>query len=117
MLATRFPMPKPLIPYFLIGLLFLAQFLSAQKKGDPDQGNEIFDEQCSSCHSAYSDERKKGPSLKGLFAKDKLESNGMPATESNIREKIAIGGKGMPAFKESFSAADQADLIAYLKTL
>lgn len=86
-------------------------------KGDPDQGNEIFDEHCASCHSAYSDERKRGPALKGLFSKEKLESNGKPVNETNIREKIATGGKGMPAFKGSFSAADQADLIAYLRTL
>ena len=86
-------------------------------KGDPDKGNEIFDEQCAACHNAYSDERKKGPGLKGLFVKGKLESNGKPANEANIREKITSGGKGMPAFKGSLSDADQADLIAYLKTL
>jgi cytochrome c2 len=94
-----------------------AQDKHTQVKGDADKGNEIFDEQCGSCHNAYSDERKKGPGLKGLFAKGKLESNGKPANEPNIREKITAGGKGMPAFKGSFSDADQADLIAYLKTL
>jgi cytochrome c len=99
------------------GALLALPLLCAQTKGDPDKGNEIFDEQCASCHNAYSDERKKGPALKGLFAKDKLESNGKPANEANIREKIAVGGKGMPAFKEGLSPADQADLIAYLKTL
>jgi cytochrome c2 len=101
----------------LIGLAPAAFSLCAQDKGDPDKGNEIFDEHCGSCHNAYNDERKKGPSLKGLFVKGKLESNGKPANEPNIREKIAAGGNGMPAFKGSFSAADQADLIAYLKTL
>jgi mono/diheme cytochrome c family protein len=105
----------------LAGLLSAASPMCAQDKGDakgdPDKGNEIFDEHCSSCHNAYSYERKKGPALKGLFAKGKLESNGKPANEPNIREKIAAGGNGMPAFKGSFSAADEADLIAYLKTL
>lgn len=100
-----------------MGLLSAASPQRAQDKGDPDKGNEIFDEDCGSCHNAYSDERKKGPSLKGLFVKGKLESNGKPANEPNIREKIAAGGNGMPAFKGSFSVADQADLIAYLKTL
>lgn len=115
-------MRKPSILITLIaGLLALGAPLFAQDrasgKGDPDEGNEIFDEHCASCHSAYSDERKKGPPLKGLFSKEKLESNGNPVNETNIREKIAAGGKGMPAFKGSFSAADQADLIAYLRTL
>jgi cytochrome c len=101
----------------VIGLLPAASPLCGQDKGDPDKGNEVFDEHCGSCHNAYSDERKNGPALRGLFAKGKLESNGKPANEANIREKIAAGGKGMPAFKDSFSTADQADLIAYLKTL
>ena len=111
-------MRKSVVPcIFAIGMLLALPLLFAQGKGDPDKGNEIFDEQCASCHNAYSDERKKGPALKGLFAKGKLESNGKPANEANIREKIAVGGKGMPAFKEGLSPADQADLIAYLKTL
>lgn len=101
---------------FAVGVALFAQDRKGGK-GDPDQGNEIFDEHCASCHSAYSDERKKGPALKGLFSKEKLESNGKPVNETNVREKIATGGKGMPAFKGSFPAADLADLIAYLKTL
>ena len=115
-------MRKPSILITLVvGLLAVGSTLFAQEreggKGDPDQGNEIFDEHCAACHNAYSDERKKGPALKGLFSREKLESNGKPVNDTNIREKIATGGKGMQAFKESFSAADQADLIAYLKTL
>jgi mono/diheme cytochrome c family protein len=84
---------------------------------DPDKGNEIFDEQCSSCHYAYRSDRKVGPGLKGLFAKEKLESDGKPANEANIIEKIEKGGNGMPAFKDALSVDDRADLFAYLKTL
>lgn len=89
----------------------------AQSKGDADKGNEVFDEQCSSCHNAYSTDRKTGPGLKWLFTKGKLESNGKAANQANILKIIETGAKGMPAFKNSLSGNDKADLIAYLKTL
>jgi mono/diheme cytochrome c family protein len=98
-------------------LLTAAVVALAALAADPEKGNEIFDEQCSSCHHAYSDERKKGPSLKLLFFKEKLESTGQPPTPANILNKIEKGGNGMPPFKDAFSEADKADLLAYLKTL
>jgi mono/diheme cytochrome c family protein len=85
--------------------------------GDPDKGNEVFDEQCAQCHHAYKDEKKAGPSLKWLFSKDKLDTTGKPVNEVNVLEKIDKGGNGMPAFKGSLSSEDRADLLAYLKTL
>jgi mono/diheme cytochrome c family protein len=91
--------------------------VSAQSKGTPEKGNELFDEQCSSCHNSASVDRKVGPGLKLLFAKPKLESNGKPVTDANVLDKIEKGGNGMPAFKDTLTADDKADLIAYLKTL
>jgi len=85
--------------------------------GDPDKGNELFDEQCAQCHHAYKDEKKAGPSLKWLYSKDKLDSNGKPVNDANVLDKIEKGGNGMPPFKGSFSDTDKADLLAYLKTL
>jgi mono/diheme cytochrome c family protein len=101
----------------LLGAFLALAGLFAQQPADPDKGNEVFDEQCAQCHSAYSDDRKAGPSLKLLFAKDKLDSNGKPANEANVKAKIDAGGNGMPAFKDKLSADDKANLIAYLKTL
>jgi cytochrome c len=101
-------------PLLLIGL---ARICAAQSKADPDKGNEVFDEQCAQCHSADSENRKAGPGLKFLFAKEKLESNGKPVNEANVREMIDKGGKGMPAFKDTLAADDKTNLIAYLKTL
>lgn len=89
----------------------------AQTKPDPDQGNEVFDEQCAQCHTASGDEHKAGPSLQFLFAKPKLESNGKAVTDANVLEKIDKGGKGMPAFKDTLAADDKTNLLAYLKTL
>jgi mono/diheme cytochrome c family protein len=94
----------------------LAQ-LAHSAKGDAAKGNEIFDEQCASCHHAYEETRKAGPSLKWLFVKDKLDTTGKPATDAAVLDKIEKGGNGMPPFKTAFSEADKADLLAYLKTL
>jgi mono/diheme cytochrome c family protein len=102
-----------LIAAFLAVPLVVGQ----QTAGSAEKGNELFDEQCASCHFAYSADRKTGPGLKLLFAKEKLESNGKPVTDSNVLDLLDKGAKGMPAFKEAFSADDKSDLLAYLKTL
>jgi cytochrome c2 len=94
----------------------LASMLPAAD-ADPEKGNEVFDEQCAQCHHAYKDEKKAGPSLKWLFSRDKLESNGKPVSEGSVLEMVERGGRGMPAFKGTLSDEDKADLIAYLKTL
>ena len=88
----------------------------AQKKGDAVKGKEVFD-QCSVCHNADTAERKMGPGLKGLFKKGKLESNGKPANDANVLDKINEGGNGMPGYKDMLSDDEKANLIAYLKTL
>jgi cytochrome c len=86
-----------------------------KERATASRGKEIFD-QCSGCHSAETDEKKVGPSLKGLFQRTKLR-NGKPVTEKNIRSRIEQGGDGMPAFSELLSDKEKIDLISYLKTL
>jgi cytochrome c len=98
-------------------LLFGSVSMYGQKNaGDAAKGKDVFD-QCSVCHNADSMEKKMGPGLKGLFKKGKLDSNGKPANEANIRQKIDEGGNGMPGYKDTLSDADKNNLIAYLKTL
>jgi cytochrome c len=83
-----------------------------KREGAP-KGEDVY-EQCSGCHSIDTGEKKVGPSLKGLFKKQKL-LDGRPATEKNIRLVIRRGVDGMPAF-EAILSADQLDLlIAFLK--
>ena len=89
--------------------------IAAPKKGDPDKGKAVF-EQCTPCHNSDSTEKKMGPGLKGLFAKDKL-NNGKKPTEENVRAQIDEGGNGMPAYKDMLSDDEKNDLIAYLKTI
>jgi len=71
-------------------------------------------QQCSGCHSIATDEKKVGPSLRGLFKRKKL-LNGKPASESNIRLVIRQGGDGMPAFDRVLSSDEMERLVAFLK--
>jgi cytochrome c len=89
--------------------------LFAAGKGDAAKGKTVF-EQCGVCHNADSTEKKMGPGLKGLFAKDKMSNDKKP-TEANVRAKIDEGGNGMPSYKDMLSDTEKDDLIAYLKTL
>ncbi len=83
--------------------------------GDAAKGKDVFD-QCSVCHSATTDEKKMGPSLKGLFKRPKL-MNGKPVNDANVLDQINSGGNGMPAYGDILSADDKANVLAYLKTL
>src|SRR5258708_23492738 len=79
------------------------------------RGKEVF-EQCRGCHSTETDEKKVGPSLKGVFKRSRLR-NGETVTERTVREKIDLGGDGMPAYSGVLSENEKNDLIAYLKGL
>jgi cytochrome c len=100
----------------LVGALLLASSsVSAQKAGDAAKGKEVF-EQCSVCHNTDSDERKIGPSLKGLFKHATL-ANGKKVSEQTVREKINGGGNGMPSYADLLSEEEKNNVVAYLKTL
>jgi cytochrome c len=88
---------------------------SAKAAGDAAKGKETF-EQCGVCHNVDTDEKKMGPSLKGLFKKEKLK-NGKAVTEANVKAIINAGGGGMPAYADMLTDAEKADVIAYLKTI
>jgi cytochrome c2 len=67
---------------------FMGIWMQAQERrdsGTPSRGKEVF-EQCSGCHSAETDERKVGPSLKGLFQRGELR-NGQAVTERTSDQK------------------------------
>ena len=91
---------------------------AAQKpagKGDVAKGKDAF-EQCAICHNVDNDEKKMGPSLKGLFKRSKLAS-GKPVNDANVLAQINAGGNGMPAYADMLSSDDKANILAYLHTL
>ncbi len=57
-----------------------------------------------------------GPSLKGLFKREKLV-NGKPVTAENVKALINSGGNGMPSYADMLSDEEKDNVIAYLKTL
>ena len=105
------------LPYFITTAAIAGSMMliADAKKPDAAKGKEVF-EQCSVCHNADSTEKKMGPGLKGLFAKDKM-TNGKKPTDANVLGKINEGGNGMPAYKDMLSDQEKDDVIAYLKTL
>jgi cytochrome c len=87
-----------------------------QGRTNRDSASETTDvlQHCSGCHSIETDEKKVGPSLKGLFKRKNL-LNGKPTSESNIRLVIREGGDGMPAFERLLSSDEMERLVAFLK--
>jgi cytochrome c2 len=106
---------KNLVAVFAATLWFHLSLAAAPPAGDAAKGKELF-EQCAVCHNVDTDEKKVGPSLKGLFKKEKL-ANGKKVTEANVREVINAGGNGMPAYADMLSDEEKDHIIAYLKTL
>jgi cytochrome c2 len=98
----------------LLGVLLALQE-KRSRAGSNSKGKELF-EQCRGCHSAETDEKKVGPSLKGLFKRTRMR-NGEAVSEKTVREKIEQGGDGMPAYSGLLTEREKNDLIAFLKVL
>jgi cytochrome c len=96
-------------------VIALALPLSAGNKGDAEKGKEVF-QNCTVCHNADTDEKKVGPSLKGLFQRSKLK-NGKEVNDANVLGVINTGGGGMPSFADKLSQDEKDNLIAYLHTI
>ncbi len=84
-------------------------------KGNAAKGKESF-EACLMCHNVDSPEKKMGPSLQGLFKRKTLQ-NGKAVNDANILAQINTGGNGMPAYADTLSADEKANILAYLHTL
>ena len=85
-------------------------------KGNALHGRQIFEEQCGICHFSASNAKKIGPGLKAIYRTGKF-ANGKKVDDASMRAWIENGGVDMPAFKESLTAQQISDLIAYLRTL
>ncbi len=115
MIRQKFFAASSLIMGAALALSLAAAGPKAEGKGDVAKGKEAF-EQCAICHNVDTDEKKMGPSLKGLF-KRKTLNNGKPVNDANVLAQINAGGNGMPAYSDMLSADDKANILAYLHTL
>ena len=95
--------------------MLAAGTMQAADKPDAAKGKEVF-EQCGVCHNTTTDEKKVGPSLKGLFKHATLK-NGKPVNEANVKAFINAGGNGMPSYADLLSEQEKTNVLAYLKTL
>lgn len=82
--------------------------------GNAQNGMQIFQKNCSSCHSSGSN-TVVGPGLATVYQKSTLP-NGQKVTDDNVANWIRTGGGGMPGFPQ-LSDQDRADLVAYIKSL
>lgn len=107
----------------------LAADTSFSARGVAANGEQIFTANCSSCHSAGT-EQLVGPGLAGAFSAEGPVlpagvnyngnlSNGQPRTETNVAAWIRNGGAGQIGAMSAQTLDDQqlADVIAYLRTL
>lgn len=101
----------------LAGSFAFGQDKQAKGAGTAAKGKEVFESNCSVCHNSDSTETKVGPGLKGLFKKAAL-LNKKKVTDATVLEMINMGSEnGMPSYADMLTAAEKADVIAYLKTL
>jgi len=85
-------------------------------KGDAKRGKDAYAEYCQICHYESNTEKKIGPGLKGIYKRGKF-ADGKPVNDAIMRRWIEDGGKDMPAFVDTLTPAQIADLLAYLRTL
>ena len=69
------------------------------------RGEELYYYKCWFCHNQFA---KRAPDLKDIFMRPNV-------TDQTIGDKIRNGGPGMPSYRTTFSDADLADVISYLK--
>ena len=99
---------------------------------DASAGGDVYDEECSECHSVKPAKNKKGPTLfavvgrragtvGGYVYSNPMRASGIVWTpdklQAHIRSpKTAVPGGKMKYDGSKLSAGDMADLIAFLST-
>jgi cytochrome c len=88
---------------------------NTSKSAEITRGKKVYDAQCEICHFNATTKKKIGPGLKGLYKRG-VYANGKKVDDASLRAWIEKGGKDMPGFKDSLTASEIRDLIAYIKT-
>jgi quinohemoprotein ethanol dehydrogenase len=80
---------------------------SQSTKGDATAGQAVWADNCAACHGADGKGGNGGPDLTTI---DQAK------TVAGVTKQVENGGGGMPAFKGTLSAADIANVAAYVTT-
>lgn len=106
--------------------------LQAHAAGDVEKGKDLFSTECAECHSVREGKNKKGPSLFAVVGRkaaavadatysDALKASGILWSPDKVDAYVTAPKKLVPGGKMKYdglaSAAERADLIAYLATL
>ncbi|HTS68886.1 MAG TPA: cytochrome c [Terriglobia bacterium] len=103
--------------WLLVGASVLAFWPGCGDRQAEHRGEELFQQNCATCHEAPNPELKKQPpKLEGLFQSKTLPSGAL-ATDEQVRKTIIKGVGTMPAFDQRLSTEDVNDLLAYLHQL
>ncbi len=109
-------------------LMTLLPLAAARADGDPARGEARFQE-CAACHRLEAGANEVGPSLHGIFTRKAgeladfryspaMKRSGIVWTAQTIEQYVADPQAMIPANRMPYagmaSAADRADLIAYL---
>jgi mono/diheme cytochrome c family protein len=79
-------------------------------------GHDVYQQHCAGCHYDRLNGPLHGPSLRGIFKKQYLES-GAPANDERVMDAVMFGRQMMPAQGRFLTVQERADLLAYLHTL
>lgn len=117
---------------FVTILLALGTATEALAAGDVGKGSELFAQECAECHSVREGKNKKGPSMFAVVGRkaatvpdvvysDALKASGIVWSPDKIDAYLSGPKKLVPGGKMKYdglaSAAERADLLAYLTSL
>ncbi|WP_018607372.1 c-type cytochrome [Uliginosibacterium gangwonense] len=106
--------------------------LPAHAVGNAAHGAKVFQDQCSDCHTTITGKNKRGPSLAGVVGRssasvpyynysDAARAAKLQWTPERLTRYLASPKTDLPGTKMRLlsppSAADVADVIAYLQTV
>ena len=98
-------------------LLTLGRNPAVDAPGSAAAGESLFAANCSGCHAAETDRVRAGPSLKGLFERERIASSDLPVSRENVGTQILTPGGGMPSFEGRLTEEEVDNIVTYLETL
>ena len=116
------------VPRYAMICLGLASFVVAgchklppptplsQLNAQQTSGYQVFQARCAQCHNDRISQPLNGPSLRGVFKKQYLNS-GAPANDDRVMDAVLFGRIGMPPLGSQLTPEERDDLLAYLHTL